>query len=263
MLLEAYYNINYLKINADKSKLLITCKPRYRTIIKDIKLTASTYIIDQSQKIKILGIFFNSGLDNTPNVTNIIKKVNYRMIVLNNIIKFTNIKTSLILYNSLVISVFNYCLSNIININVKQISNLNTLLMKCAHKILGFKSYRMNTINILKELNWLSMSQMITFSAIKLVHKITYESVPPALTQFFFYNMERSDVARLVRKPSPRYRYKSAKCKNSFIHRATYIYNQIPHELRTINIKKFAIEVKSYLFYNTDLKKIPKIDDNP
>ena len=85
LLLEAYYNINYLKINADKSKLLITCKPRYRTIIKDIKLTASTYIIDQSPKIKKIGIFFNSGLNNTPNVTNIIKKVNYRMIVLNNL----------------------------------------------------------------------------------------------------------------------------------------------------------------------------------
>ena len=72
LLLEGYYNINYLKINADKSTLLITCKPRFRQYTKDLTLQAKNYIIKQSQKIKILGVYFNTGLENTNNINNII-----------------------------------------------------------------------------------------------------------------------------------------------------------------------------------------------
>ena len=36
-LLESYYNINFLKINPDKTKFIITCKPTHRQDTKDIE----------------------------------------------------------------------------------------------------------------------------------------------------------------------------------------------------------------------------------
>ena len=51
LLLEAYYNSNFLKINASKSNLMITCKPRFRFLAKNIVLQASNYTIQQSTKI--------------------------------------------------------------------------------------------------------------------------------------------------------------------------------------------------------------------
>ena len=62
-LLESYYNINFLKINPDKTKFIITCKPMHRHITKDIIIPAGEYIIKQSDKLKILGIYITSGLD--------------------------------------------------------------------------------------------------------------------------------------------------------------------------------------------------------
>ena len=53
-LLESYYNINYLKINPDKTKFIITCKPAHRHITKDIIIQAGQYVIKQSDKLKIL-----------------------------------------------------------------------------------------------------------------------------------------------------------------------------------------------------------------
>ena len=47
-LLESYYNINYLKINPDKTKFIITCKPAHRHITKDIIKQADQYVIKQS-----------------------------------------------------------------------------------------------------------------------------------------------------------------------------------------------------------------------
>ena len=58
-LLESYYNINFLKINPDKTKFLITCKPMHRHDNKDIIIIhAGKYIIKQSDKLKIIDILY-------------------------------------------------------------------------------------------------------------------------------------------------------------------------------------------------------------
>ena len=152
---------------------MVVCKPRYRDIVKDLALQSGQYIIRQSEKIKILGIYYTNSLDNTPNVNMIIQKVNYRVKILSQVIKYTNIKTALILYNSLIISVYNYSLENLINISARQLNNLNVLLNKCTHNILGFRSYKLNTYNFFREINWISLPQMVIFLALKLLHKIS------------------------------------------------------------------------------------------
>ena len=46
----------------------------HRQATKDIIIQAGKYIIKQSDKLKILGIYITSGLDQTPNVNDIISK---------------------------------------------------------------------------------------------------------------------------------------------------------------------------------------------
>ena len=75
-ILEEFYNVNKLLINSDKSKLLIITKPNLRQFTNDITLQANKYLIQQSTKIKILGVFLNSGFNNIPTVNSIISKVN-------------------------------------------------------------------------------------------------------------------------------------------------------------------------------------------
>jgi len=233
-LLESYYNINYLKINPDKTKFIITCKPPHRHTTKDIIIQAGQYVIQQSDKLKILGVYITSGLHQTPNVNNIISKVNHRVNILNKITRFTNTKTSLILYNSLVTSVFSYCASNMINANAKQLTKLNVLLNKCTHRILGISSYRLNTTTILNKLNWLSYHQIVLHESIKLMHRISYESQPPALSQLLYHSLVRSDIDRQVRKPLVKYKSLSAKTSNNFMHRAVHIYNTLSDFIRAL-----------------------------
>ena len=66
-------------------------KPTHRHKTTDITLQADKYTIKQTDKIKILGVYLTSGLDNTPNVNNIISKVNHRISIQGKITKFTNI----------------------------------------------------------------------------------------------------------------------------------------------------------------------------
>ena len=73
--------------------------------------------------------------------------------------------------------------------------------------------------------------------------------------------MTRSDLDRLVRKPSMKKQYNSAMLKNSFFHRSIYIYNMLTDDLRFFNKKKFSKYLKIYIRKTFQLKVIPKIPD--
>merc|ERR1712115_415944 len=210
-------------------------------------------------KLKILGVYITSGLHQTPNVNTIISKVNHRVNILNKITRFTNTKTSLILYNSLVNSVFSYCANNMINTNTKQLNKLNVLLNKCSHKILGITSYRLNTSTILGKLNWLSYYQLIIHESIKLIHRVSYECKPLSPSQLLYHSLVRSDIDRQVCKPSVKYKSLSAKTSNNFMHRAVHLYNSLPDHIPFLPKKSFSKGSKAHIKAQFGTKIIPKI----
>merc|ERR1712105_100885 len=129
---------------------------------------------------------------------------------------------------------------NLININYIQLNKLTVLSNKCTHNILGYSSYKVNTTTFLKKLDWLSFPQTIVFQSLKLIHKVSFEQEPIALNNYLNHNLERSDISRLVRKPRVKRLYKTAKTKNTFLHRSIFIYNNPPDTFRFESKKKFA-----------------------
>ena len=116
---------------------MISCRPSLRSTVSNITLRASQYIIEQSTKIKVLGVYITAGLSNIATINNMISKINYRRQVLSEIFKYCNILTKIILTNSLIISIFRYA-SPLINSYNNEINKLQVLLIKCSHPILGF-----------------------------------------------------------------------------------------------------------------------------
>ena len=145
-----------------------------------------------------------------------------------------------------------------INTNSKHLNKLNVLLNKCSHKILGIASYRLNTTTILDKFNWLSYYQLIIHESVKLIHRISYESKPPSLSQLLYHSLVRSDIDRQVCKPSVKYKSLSAKTSNSFLHRAIHIYNTLPDNIRLLPKKSFSKNSKAFIKSNFNTKNIPK-----
>ena len=199
-LVENFYNINKLKINPDKSKLMIVCKPTYRSSTNSIVLQTSQVVIEQVQKVKALGMYISSGLTNHANVSNIISKVNFRLSVLREVFKYAEYRTKIILMNSLVVSIFRYSCPLLIDSNAIIINKLQTLLMKCARQILGFKSYKMNTVNIMKEVKMLTVHHLIIKESIGFIHKIIFNENPKCIFKLLEYNSQDSGNIRKVRK---------------------------------------------------------------
>ena len=154
VLLEKFYNINKLLINPDKSKLVIVCRPGIRDRVKDIKLRTSNFIIHQSEKVKILGMYISAGLTNLPTINYIISKVNYRTNVLKEIFRYSNYRTKKIITTSVIISIFRYGAPILIDSTALQLQKLQTLIMKISRPILGFISFKWSTVKIMNNLGW-------------------------------------------------------------------------------------------------------------
>merc|ERR1712115_357336 len=134
-LIESFYTINRLKLNPDKTRLMVVCRPNKREEVKNFVLKAGDYIIEQKEKIKVLGIYFTSGLSNHANILNIISKVNYRMYTMREAFSFSNKKSKIIFLKSMVISIIRYCSPILIDSEMKMLDKLQTLLMKCTQLI--------------------------------------------------------------------------------------------------------------------------------
>ena len=147
-----------------------------RHLCINIKLHTSQYIIEQSTKIKILGIFITSGFSNIATINNIISKVNYRLNTLKEIFKYSSARTKRILTNSIIISVIRQAAPILINSNNSLISKLQVVLMKCSRPILGFKSYKYSTQRIMNELKWLNAYQIVIKESLLFIHKIIYNN---------------------------------------------------------------------------------------
>ena len=186
-----------------------------------------------------------------------IQKVNYRVNILRKITKLTNTKTSLILYNSLIISIFNYCIGCFVNNSFKQNQKLNSLINKCSHKILGIMSYSKSASYNLKQLNWVSYYQMLIIGATKMFHKVILYGKPPSYNNYIKQSLINTEGTRKVRHSYINRNSTTTKTSNSLFYRAVKIYNTLPIELKNLEYKVFNKRIKDIVRKYYRLDRVP------
>ena len=252
-LLEVYYDVNKLKINADKSKIVVICKPLLRHVTDNIILKASGYQIVQSDFIKILGIYYTKTFDNTKNVNTIISKVTYRFNILQKILNIAPVKTRRILCTSLLISIIRYGSGHLTNITDAQMTKINSLMLRISRTILGIKSFKMSTTNIFAELNWLSFPQMIRYEATKIIYNINILSQPKSILKYFNFDNKLCDTRRMVRTPALTYKPNMAKTAKTQLFRGVFFYSKLPLAIRVAKKLTFKNQLKSHIMRETNV----------
>ena len=151
--------------------------------------------------------------------------------------------------NSLVISIFHYCCPLLINSNCNQISRLQTLLMKCTRYILGFQSYKMSTLSIMKEIKMLTVYQMIMKDAILFIHKVLFNEKPSSIMKFITYGAKKNKMVRRVHKPRIKFEHNSTKVRQSLFYSSIYLYGLLEYDPRLYNPKKLAKYLQENMIY--------------
>ena len=54
---------------------------------------------------------------------------------------------------------------------------MQTLLMKVSRHVIGFNTYKLSTINIMKQNKWITFYHMVIKESILFIHKIMFENI--------------------------------------------------------------------------------------
>merc|ERR1712115_313235 len=228
-----------------------------RDEVKNFVLRAGEYIIEQKDKIKVLGIYFTSGLTNHVNISNIISKVNFRMYSMREAFNFLSKKSKIIFFKSKVLSVIRYCSPILIDSDAKMIDKLQTLLMKCTRPILGFPSFKMSTLQIMSELRIQTVHLMIIRESIQFIHKVLSRKAPGVIYDLF--TQSNLENVRGIRKYRVKINHKSSKVTNSLFYRAIYLFNCLETEVRNYKAKKLSKYLQDNIKYIFPYNKVPKV----
>merc|ERR1712240_591668 len=146
-------NINKLKINSDKTQLMLPSKPAQHNFTSNFQFRANTHITQNKTYIKILGITIRHNLDMNTQVGNLCSNLSNRLYNIKKISKFTNFTTRLQFVKSLVIGKFIYCLPLFTQTSKSQQSKLHKIIMMSARTIIGNYCYKKSIGYILGKYN--------------------------------------------------------------------------------------------------------------
>ena len=246
-LLHAYYTINKLKINADKTELLITCKPHLRHLAHTVTMQAHNHTITPKDTTKILGAIINTRLTLTHHFNTLIQSINHRMHTLRHIARYTTFRTRALIANATIISTISHLSPLMINADTSLLAKIQSLQLKSARLVIGTPCFRWSTSRILKTVNWHSVYSMITIASLALMHKIVVEKTPLALYSLLESTMHLRHGSRFVRKLHMQHKASSETLHNMYMYRALSIYNALPEALLTLNILAFSKKIKEHV----------------
>ena len=256
-LLHAYYTLNKLKINADKTELLLTCKPHLRSTADTITMHAHNHTIHQRKVTKILGALINNTLTHTDHINKVVSGVNYRIHTLTQIKRYTDMHTRRLIANATIISTLSYILPLLINAHSSHLAKLQRLLLKSARVVIGTACYRWSTFRILNACSWHSIYHMITIATTTTLHKIIAHKTPQSLYSLLASHMHNTYSNRHVRTLHLKHRAHTDQLNNTFLYKAVSIYNTLPHEITALDTTDFRARITSYVSTTHAPDKIP------
>ena len=242
-LLHNFYNINKLKINPDKTSLLLNYKPKHSQHFKNFKFYANGYEITPQKIIKILGSYIREDLKMDTQVGKLAAQLHNRIFEMKKLNKFTDFKTRLSFLNAYVIGKLNYILPIYMHANKKLKDKLHKVLMTAARCAIGNYCFRKSIGYILNKCKWETIDNMILNASINLINKIIINKEPEQI--YNLYTINRRSMVKIY----PKYDPKGMVLKNFFIYKSLPTYNNIPKNVKNLSKNKFQAEIK-YLIRN-------------
>ena len=130
--------LNALKINAEKTKVLIFGTSKRVKKAGLIRLTINNEPIQQVPSYKYLGMILDSSLTFKPHLASVVRSVSHKIYLLSRIRKFLSNRTALLVYKTMVLPFFDYADVVYHNANSNDLEKLQRLQNRALKLCLGF-----------------------------------------------------------------------------------------------------------------------------
>ena len=239
---------NKLKLNVTKTKVMIITNKKIDR--SNINIYINGTRLDIENEIKYLGVVIDDKLNFEKNINNVCKKVGQKVNVMNRLRNELNFNQKLTLYKAIIEPHFNYCASILFISNVTDLNRLQILQNKCLRQILRANNYTESQF-MLRELNLMSVVQLINFRTLILIYKIVNGQAPSYLTDRIVYkNANHNLVLRNSNEICLTNMIKSCS-QNSLFYKGIKLFNSLPNEIKNQNtITKYQNSLKNYIKQN-------------
>ena len=150
---------NKMKLNADKTEVLVMGTPQMRAKISIPSITLNGLIVPVlNRQVGNLGAVFDPNMKVPAHVSKVIKSANYHFMKIGKIRKFRNTDTTKSAIVSLVTSRLDYCNGLLCGITDELLCRLQKVQNNAARVVSGSKKYY-HIISVLKDLDCMAAHQ--------------------------------------------------------------------------------------------------------
>jgi hypothetical protein len=275
--IEDYMHANKLKINGDKSHLLVLTKgdgmaggvaaARRR---ETVTLQAGGKVILPSKQETLLGGVIHQSANWKEMIRDgkksVMKQLTSRINALKIISRNADFKTRLMVAGGLVQAKLTYMLPLFGGAPDYLINGLQVQQLAAARAVIGHSCFRWSTKKILDSVRWLSVRQLHKYSVLMLTHRVITTGRPRGLHSMlvsaFPYNTRRVEKRQEGMPHTPQLlRYgegfgqasEASLMGRSFRHQAL-TYNKLPAELRSLKPENLKPKLKKWIKMNIPLR---------
>ena len=245
-----WMNDNFLKLNDDKTELLIITTREELSKISDISIKVGDQSISPSDDPpRNLGVIFDSTCCLDAHVAKLCRSINFNLYSVGKIRKYIDGPTAEKMINATVTSRLDYCNSLLYGAKQSHIDRLQCCQNNAARII--SKRRKFDHISpVLRELHWLPVEHRIKYKILLLTYKALNGHAPQYLAALISKYVPprplRSEDHYLLN--SPRWRLETFG-KRAFSKAAPTLWNPLPLSVKQApSIDSFKTRLKTYLF---------------
>ena len=235
-----FLTANKLKVNSDKTHLVVMCTDqRRRNIVTNVRITTTNEIIEASEAERLLGAYIHQNMKWTEHIqtneNSLLYGLNQRLGALKRISRYASFKARLTIANGIFMSKLGFMIPLWSGCQEYLIRALQTIQNKAA-RVVTKHDRRVPVKQILKECGWRSVKQEMFFQTVMQVHKVLMQTNPVYLYRkliadgSYSYRTRSSSTSSI--RQSISFKTGLTLCKDSFRWRGVTCYEELPWEVR-------------------------------
>lgn len=230
---EEWLKLNRLKLNADKTKVMLIRGIRKKTLENNIEIHIENKKLEVVSELKYLGVIIDKNLNFSAHIDYINRKVGGKIGLMRRIGKDMSPYMRCIVYKSIVAPLFEYCATILVGISKTNLQHLQTLQNQGMRIILGC-GRRVRIADMLEALHFMSIKERIDYNVCLLVHKMVNGMCPSYLLNKIKLKLQ-DESAMNTRQKGNIY---IEKCRTSeeqkmLLYEGFKMYNNIPRDIRS------------------------------
>ncbi len=181
---KAWLDKHKLTLNTKNTKYIIFGSQKRLHKVGPMKIEIGDEEIESVKSFKYIGVHLNEVMTYKEHVSKVVKKISSRIGVLSKVVRYVTLDYSKLLFNTIVLSHFDYC-SQVWSNSTKSVLDPIIKLQKRSGRMLIGAPRLTPTEHVFKELKWTDISTQWQQHKLCMVVKISKDDAPEYMLKYF------------------------------------------------------------------------------